>query len=235
MHGYYYLIPTVIAVLISLLVVRGAAIALMMTGMDRDRARFQALSAFSGTGFTTREAESVVNNPRRRRIVSWLMITGNAGVVAVIVTATSSLVSSKGVDIPISAVALVAAAFVIYRIAMHQGVLKRWDIFIEDRIVKSRVLEEISTEDLLHFGEGYGLVREIITDRSLLAGRSLIDARLSSKGLLVLGIERGPRWLPIPAASTVIEQGDRLVVYGPMAVLKALLKDAQPIAEQAQG
>ncbi len=233
MHGYYYLIPAVLAILILFLVVRGASIALMMTGMDRDRARFQALSAFSGTGFTTRESESVVNHPKRRKIVTWLMITGNAGVVAVIVTATSSLVSSKGMEIPINAIILVGAAIILFRIATSRGLLKRWDIFIEDRLVKSKVLEEVSTEDLLHFGEGYGLVREIISEKSLLAGKSLIDARLSSKGLLVLGIERGPRWIPIPGASTVIELGDRLVVYGPLLVLKALLKDAQPVLEQA--
>ncbi len=34
------------------------AIALEITGMERSKARFQALSALSGTGFTTSEAES---------------------------------------------------------------------------------------------------------------------------------------------------------------------------------
>lgn len=233
MHGYYYLIPAVLAVLVSFLVVRGASIALMMTGMDRDRARFQALSAFSGTGFTTRESESIVNNPRRRKIVTWLMITGNAGVVAVIVTATSSLVTSKGLEIPINSLALIVAAVVVYRLASSKGILKRWDVFIEERLVRSKTFEEVATEDLLHFGEGYGLVREIISEKSLLAGRSLIEAQLSSKGLLVLGVERGPRWIPIPSATTVIQLGDRLVVYGPLSVLKALLKDAHHVAVPA--
>ena len=49
---------------------------MMMTGMDRKRAVFQALSAFSGTGFTTKEAEFVVNHPVRRRVIIWLMILG---------------------------------------------------------------------------------------------------------------------------------------------------------------
>ncbi|MDI6886556.1 MAG: hypothetical protein QMD22_09525, partial [archaeon] len=63
MDGIYFLLPTLLVIFISFLVVRAAAIALMMTGMDEKRARFQALSAFTGTGFTTREAESVVNHP----------------------------------------------------------------------------------------------------------------------------------------------------------------------------
>ena len=53
------------------------SILLEITGMERSRARFQALSAISGTGFTTSHAEEVVNNPRRRQIVSYLIIIGN--------------------------------------------------------------------------------------------------------------------------------------------------------------
>lgn len=68
MGGIYFLLPTLLVIFFSSLIVRAAAIALMMTGMDEKRARFQALSAFSGTGFTTREAEFVINHPKRRRI-----------------------------------------------------------------------------------------------------------------------------------------------------------------------
>jgi Trk-type K+ transport system membrane component len=92
--GIYLILPTLMIILFFFLIVRAGAIALMMTGMDQRRARFQALSLFSGTGFTTREAETIVNHPQRRQIATWLMILGNAGIVTVIVTATSSLVTS---------------------------------------------------------------------------------------------------------------------------------------------
>ena len=54
MDGLYFLLPTLLVIFFSFLIVRADAIALMMTGMDRKRAVFQALSAFSGTGFTTK-------------------------------------------------------------------------------------------------------------------------------------------------------------------------------------
>ena len=92
MGGLYFLLPTLFIILVSFLMVRAAAIALMMTGMDEKGLRFQFLSAFSGTGFITKEAEFVMNHPLRRRIISWLMILGNAGIVTVIVTTTSSYV-----------------------------------------------------------------------------------------------------------------------------------------------
>ena len=224
MTGSYLLAPAILAILFALLVVRASAIALMMTGLDGDRARFQALSAFTGTGFTTREAESIVNHPRRRKIVSWLMITGNAGIVTIIVTSTSSFVTSPGAELPISAAILLAGVFIVYRIARHRGVVKKWDVFVEGRLSRSKAFKSAPTEDLLHFVEGYGLVREIVTVESPLADRSLVGSRLSSKGVLVLGIERGPRWIPIPKAEETMRVGDRVIVYGPLDVLKALVK-----------
>jgi hypothetical protein len=95
MTGLYFLLPTLLVIFLSFLIVRTGAVALMITRMEEKKARFQALSAFSGTVFTTRKAESVVNHPQRRRIVSTLIILGNAGIVTVIVTSTSPLVTSK--------------------------------------------------------------------------------------------------------------------------------------------
>ncbi|MGB2842633.1 MAG: TrkA C-terminal domain-containing protein [Halobacteriota archaeon] len=179
MDGLYFLVPTLLVVFVSFLIVRAAAIALMMTGMDRKRAVFQALSAFSGTGFTTKKAESIVNHPERRRIVSWLMILGNAGIVTVIITATSSLVTSKGYQLSINVLVLLVGIYLIYKIATHKGFI----------------------------------------------GNSLSESKLTEKGFRVLGIERGKNWIPIPKAKEMIQEGDRIVVYGPIEVLRALFRE----------
>jgi hypothetical protein len=225
MDGLYFLLPTLIVIFVSFLVVRAAAIALMMTGMDRKRAVFQALSAFSGTGFTTKEAEFVVNHPVRRRVISWLMILGNAGIVTVIITATSSIVTSTGYMLTIDVLILLVGIYLIYRVATDKGFIRRWESFIEDKFVKSHAFEEGATEDLLHLLEGYGLVRAIITENSPFIGNSLSESGLSEKGLLVLGIERGKSWIPIPKAKERIIAGDRIVVYGPLEVLRALFRE----------
>ena len=65
-----------IAILVSFIVVRIGGFALQLTGIEPEIARFQALSAFSGTGFTTREAERVAGHKTRRRIVT-ILITGS--------------------------------------------------------------------------------------------------------------------------------------------------------------
>jgi len=144
MAGLYFLFPTLLVIFISFLVVRAGSIALMMTGLDQKRAGFQALSAFSGTGFTTKEAESVVRHTSRRRIITWLMILGNVGLVTVIVTATSSLVTARGFYFPISLIVLAGGVYIIYKVATRTRLMRRWESFIEDRLVKSSAFREFS-------------------------------------------------------------------------------------------
>ncbi|MFC2161182.1 TrkA C-terminal domain-containing protein [Acidobacteriota bacterium] len=231
MTSLYFLAPTLIAIFFSFLVVRAAGVALMMTGMEWKRARFQALSAFSGTGFTTKESESVINHPVRRKIVTWLMIFGNAGIVTVIVTATSSMATSRGYELPINFIVLAVGIFIIYKIASYKKFTKKWEFFIEKKLIKSPVIEEATIEDQLHFLEGYGVVKKIVEKNSSLIGSSLSDWKLNEKGVLVLGIERGKKWVPIPKATEIIEENDRLIVYGLHKTLTELLKTPAPLTD----
>jgi len=81
---------------LSLVVTRIATIALGLTGLSREAAAFQSRSAFTGTGFTTREAEKVVNHPVRRRIIMLLMIIRSAGIVSIIISLILSFGGSEG-------------------------------------------------------------------------------------------------------------------------------------------
>jgi len=152
------------------------------------------------------------------------MIMGNVGIVTVIVTGTSSLATSSGYQLPINVLILVVGIYLIYKIATHGRFTRRWESFIEKRLIKSPAFEEATTEDLLHFLEGYGLVKKIVSEKSPLIDSSLSESRLIEKGLLVLGIERGKNWIPVPKANESIKEGDGIVVYGPLDVLKDLFK-----------
>jgi uncharacterized protein with PhoU and TrkA domain len=55
--------------------------------------------------------------------------------------------------------------------------------------------------------EGYGLVRAIIPEDSSFIDKTLVKCELSVKGLLVLGIERGRNWIPIPKETETIRAG----------------------------
>ncbi len=88
-------IATLLVVLtISLLTVRVATVMLILTGLSLPLARFQARSAFTGCGYTTGESEQIVGHPVRRRIISTLMLLGNAGIVTTVGALLAGLLAS---------------------------------------------------------------------------------------------------------------------------------------------
>src|SRR5215218_2220652 len=88
---------SVFAVLgVSVIATRVGATALVHTGLARDVARFQARSAFLGVGYTTAEAESLVEHPVRRRILNGLILAGNAGIVGAIASLVLSFTRASG-------------------------------------------------------------------------------------------------------------------------------------------
>jgi hypothetical protein len=195
MSGLYLLLPTFLVIILSLFVVQAGAIALNITGMEKTRARFQALSAFTRTGFTTREAELVTKNRRRRTIITWLMILGNAGIVTVIVTATFSLATStSGTSIGIGIGILLVGIVLVYLIAKFTPVSRIWSRFIESRFIDSEFFEEVMSEDLLHLNQGFGLLKIFVKMSHLLSDIpcwSLIHQRMNSGWWVLKGTRSG--------------------------------------------
>jgi hypothetical protein len=212
----------IVFVCISYLVVRIGAIALEMTGMERSRARFQALSAFSGTGFTTREAELVVNHPRRRKIVTYLMILGNAGIVSVIATFVLSLRQS-GFRPSLNLVIITASLFVLYRIASHQKFAKKLTSKIRETLREKLHFEKVRVEELLHQSDGYGIASILVGRRSKVAGLTLSKSGFKERDLMILSIERDEGVIPVPKAQTKIQVGDRLICYGKLENIQGLI------------
>ena len=98
-------------VFISMLINRVATIALALTGMSREEARFQARAAMSGVGLTTRSPDDIVAHPVRRRIVLCLMIVGSAGIITGIASLVLSFNGGTAGQRLIRAAVLVGALF----------------------------------------------------------------------------------------------------------------------------
>jgi tagatose-1,6-bisphosphate aldolase len=138
-----------IAILVSFIIVRIWGFALELTGIEPDVARFQALSAFSGTGFTTREAERVVGNKIRRRIVAILIILGNAGTVTVIATLVASSTQVSGYTwFFIRLAIIIGGIFVLYQLIMRSNVGRRIPAWLQ-RPVMNRILRGAPAVKLL--------------------------------------------------------------------------------------
>ena len=166
----------ILTVVISLLIVRVGSIAFEMTGLDREKARFQALSCFTGTGFTTREAEAIVGNRNRRKVASFLMILGNAGIVTVIttlvVTATENrfLLSFRNLSMITLGVTLVVFLFQQKRFINWLGGL------IRKCLRKTTDLDQTDVTEILRQAEGYCVSRIHVPAESVLADKTIASS-----------------------------------------------------------
>jgi ABC-type multidrug transport system fused ATPase/permease subunit len=228
MSWVYLLLPSLVTVVVSFIIVRVGAIALMRTGLDYRRASFQALSAFTRAGFTTKESELVLSNAQRRRIVSWLIVLGNAGFVAIVVTATSAITRSQNYEGALIFLVLVVAVYLMYRIVSRRGLLSDWERALERRLVGTNVPMEGTPEDLLHLTEGFGLAELNVTELCSVAGKTLREANTTENEFWVLGIQRGREWLSLPHSTETIQPDDRLVMYGELKTLRKVFCPVEP-------
>jgi hypothetical protein len=201
---------------ISLLVTRLASMALILTGMSKESARFQARSALAGVGFTTRESEMVVIHPVRRRIIMLLMLTGHIGVPTVVATLVVSLITTAQSEHWWKPVLLLGAGLIMIAYAAHSRwierhlnrvlalFLKRWtDLDVRDYVA------------LLQLQNGFAVTEMLVDAGDWLEGKTLATADLSHEGILVLGIQRaGGDYIGAPRAEDPIHAGDTLVLYG---------------------
>ncbi|HET7567173.1 MAG TPA: TrkA C-terminal domain-containing protein [Gaiellaceae bacterium] len=203
-----------VVVLISLIVTRVATVALIATGLSREMARFQSRSAFTGTGFTTTEAESVVNHPVRRRIVLALMLAGNAGLAAVVASLMLGFTRGGGAATGWRVLELIAGLAVLLALARSRWVDRRLSPLIGRALSRWTDVPLRDYAGLLELDQGFRVLELAVRAEDWLAGRTLAELSLRDEGVVVLGIRRGGGWIGVPDGSARLEAGDTLVLYG---------------------
>lgn len=214
------IITVLIVILLSMVVTRVATIALTLTGMSRQAARFQARSALTGAGFTTSESESVVNHPVRRRIVMTLMLMGSAGIVTVLASVMLTFATAASNDAGSSSSTLALLALVAGTITLL-GLMKLRPV---DRAL-SRVIRlglrrftDLDVRDyaaLLEIHGGYAVAELLVEPDDWIAGHTLAALRLNDEGVMVLGVQRvDGTYVGAPDGETYLAAGDVLILYG---------------------
>lgn len=214
----------VFALVVSFIVVRIGAIAFQLTGMEWPLAKFQALSCFSGTGFTTREAENITSDPRRRRIASLLMILGNAGLVTLIATFANTIRPReltwsfeglfRGLLPWANLILVITAIFLTYRFFTHSRAGARLTEYLQERVMKSGLSGPVTLEELTVATGGYGVVRVTLLGGNPLVGQALAASGLRARDITVLVIRRGSEVFANPAPETTFAGGDEIMCFG---------------------
>ena len=199
---------------VSFFVVRLAAVALRLTGLPEQNARFQAMSALTGTGYTTTEAEMIVNYPIRRKIIAWLMIFGNLGIVSVLSTLMISFVRT---DADMTAILtqlgwMVGMTFVFFFIMLNPFVDRMICGFIGFMLEKFTFLGGRRYKRLLQLGNQLS-----VGEHQFFAQESLSpdDIQLE-EGVSILAIRRRNGQTEALSSNVgLIEPGDSLIIFGP--------------------
>ncbi|NIM03504.1 hypothetical protein GTN66_05075 [bacterium] len=234
----------IIVLIVSFIVVRIGAIAFQLTGLEWSLAKFQALSCFTATGFTTKEAELITGHPQRRRIASTLIVLGHAGLVTLIATFANSLrpvTTMPKFAIPflhtlipssslpwINFVIIIFAVYTIYKISTRSRFAAKLTLFLKTRMITKEIVKPVSFQELLVATGGYGVSSIEVCKGSPVLDKTLLDSELRHQDILVLAVERKGETIPNPPADTNIILGDRLVCFGK---LENMRKELCPASE----
>ena len=215
MNNFYNILPIIINVIALIIIVRIGAVALILTGLSSEKAHFQALSAFTGTGFTTNESERVTNNKIRRGIISFLIIFGNGGLITLFVTATTTFSLSNKDFIFEKAIFLAVGIILLYLSMKFSSLKNKIDNIIAYFIEKNNWFEDDATiNEKLHIGDGYIVERIILKENSKRIGKTVLQVNQELDKRLIIGIERYEKWIALPQNDTVLALHDIVVVYG---------------------
>lgn len=202
---------------VSVFVIRVTSVALRLTGLSETTARFQALSAFTGTGYTTSEAETIVNYPVRRRIVALLMIIGNMGLVSVFATLVVSMINTDGDT----------NAVIRQLLWLLSGLVSLWLFMLNptaDRILCSVIGKLLARmtflgrrhyQRLLQVADGFSICEHPVPDTWLKSETVLNVADFKQLGLTVLTVRSNSGGISNEFSSTSdLSLVDSLVIYG---------------------
>ncbi|MCP4178494.1 MAG: hypothetical protein GY756_12080 [bacterium] len=222
-----------LTILVVVVIVRIGAVAFELTGMSWRQAKFQALSCFTLTGFTTREAESIINHPGRKRIASLMMIFGYAGSVSLFATFVNFLgkmfnsnttykhIPILNIKIPsfieglLAVLLLIVVLGLIYRFFFRTRLWVMITLKIRDRMKKSSIVNPATFESMLIGETEYGIIRIFIDENSSFCNKAIKNSGFREEvGAQILTIERNNKAIPNPKAGEKILQGDILYCFG---------------------
>lgn len=207
----------------SLIAVRVGSIALTITGLSSDAASFQAYSAFFGVGFTTSEAELVVNHPVRRRIIRDLILVGNLGVTSGLATLIVSFMHASDARNSLILLGTIVVGGIVFALMVKIGFVRRLlDFSIRKALERTQLVNALDYETLLNVQDGYCVSEIQVLEGNHFANRKLRESRPSDEGIIILGIQKEDgAFLGAPGPEDQLEVGDVMTIYGAQKAVKA--------------
>jgi len=199
-----------------------------LTGLREDKARFQAISCMTNSGFTTKESELILNSVARRRLARIMMIFGYLFAVTGVSILVNLFIRSSGDQINWwSIVFSIVFLILILLFTRSKWIVKKFDSLVESLAknkTKGAFCNNVRILEMFHDK----LIAEVfvtcIPDE--IHGKTLLEMNFRhTYKLNVLLIKRGNIIIDHVIAADQIIQGDRVLIYGSKDNIMELFKD----------
>lgn len=224
------LISLIVIFTLSVLITKIATEALVHTGLSKQAAKFQARSAFTGVGFTTSEAENIVNHPVRRRIVMSLMLIGNVGIISAIASLMLTFVNTgqESQDNIIRVAIIIGSLGLLWALSKSKWLERLLVKIIKKAFKKFTTLKIRDYVELLDLKGEYEITVIEVSEGDWIENRSVGNLQLWQEGINLIGIQRNDgTYIGTPQGETKITTNDQLILYGRENVLKNLERRKQ--------
>lgn len=205
----------VLTILIAVftIIVEIFTIVFMLTGLSHKKSKFQVMSILTSTGFTTKESELIMLDPRRRRYAQILIVFGYCFSVTIV----SMLVSSINASSPW------------YEYVIAIATLTAFILIINNHTIRKKIdpkIQKFGAKIMYGSDENYLIIIESLNDKIIgkiklrtlpneFKNKTIEHIDLSNKyKIQLLAIERKGETLQHITKDVCLQVGDLIIVYG---------------------
>ena len=201
---------------------------LRITGMTKEKARFQSISLLTNAGFTTSESEILTGEKTRRNIAICAMISGYffSVVIVSLVINLFLTIDFKIPDIFIPVFVYSFGGLMFFLILVHIPSVKKFnEHLIEDVTVK--IFKHTAKDNYVSVLDSYGTddaVCKVFLYKlpKILDGKKLCDTDIKKLyNVNILMVERNGKVRHVDA-NTIFSPNDTLLVFGPLQSIMSL-------------
>ena len=199
-----------------------------ITGLTKEKAKFQVISMITCAGFTTGESEIITTNRKRRRLAVACMISGtlfNVVIISLIINLIGSIAKADFIEEQLIWIGIILGSLVLVLIIIKIPFVSK---FIEKTIevLGRKIMNRKDNANALTMLDSYDsdAIIEIYINNipEVLKNKTLMESNFKNQyNINILMLKRGNRTIDI-TKDTVIQNKDKIVVFGNRQTIKDL-------------
>ena len=224
--------------LIYLILIELYTILFRMTGLTKEKSKFQVISMITTAGFTTSESEIITSSKVRRRIAVAAMITGtlfSVVIISLIINLFTKIQNSSNSAEHVVWIGVAFGVFIVLLILFKLPITtKLFEKLVE--FVANTFFHVNSNNNVITQLDVYGddaieeVTINIVPDE--LVGKTLAESNLKARyHLNILMVQRNKRTININR-DTVIQKKDVLLVFGPKKLIERFFDQTQEVQKE---